>query len=276
MDKFKQHLLHTFKAFISFCEEHNLRYYAAYGTLLGAVRHKGFIPWDDDIDVFMPRDDYERFLSLRNEVNKDFEIIDLQIKYYGFDFAKFSNKQTIIIEQPGELPLGVYIDVFPLDNYKEEECRNLKRLNKLYGYAMTAYRHSQRRYSFRTLLNQIKAHDTYRIKIIFVDVCIFRPIGSLLKLFIKYIHRKLKSVSASELVWKYSTVSWWSKIYDRSWFGDGQKMLFENLQINIPSHFDEILRDSYGDYMQLPPIEKRISHHLHYVVELDIKEEVSQ
>ena len=91
-----------------------MRYYAAYGTALGAVRHRGIIPWDDDIDVWMPCEDYERFLSLRNQLTATpYEILDIQNKGYYLYFAKFCDKNTTLIEREGEPIIGLY----PLDNY---------------------------------------------------------------------------------------------------------------------------------------------------------------
>ena len=77
----KKALISTLKGFVNFCEQHNLRYYAAFGTALGAVRHHGIIPWDDDIDVYMPREDYNKFLSLRGTLeSSEYELLILKIK----------------------------------------------------------------------------------------------------------------------------------------------------------------------------------------------------
>ena len=97
-NEFKRILLKTLEDFILLCEEKNLRYYAAFGTVLGAVRHGGMIPWDDDIDVYMPREDYNRLLSMRNDLKNDYELVDLENDGYYQDFAKFVNRKTTIIE----------------------------------------------------------------------------------------------------------------------------------------------------------------------------------
>lgn len=92
-------LLKTFKAFSALCDEYNLRYYAAFGTALGAVRHQGFIPWDDDIDVYMPRQDYNKFIALRDKIEEAYSIIDLRDTGYFMYFAKFINNQTTVWEK---------------------------------------------------------------------------------------------------------------------------------------------------------------------------------
>ncbi|KXB74135.1 hypothetical protein HMPREF1860_02125 [Prevotella amnii] len=119
MDKLLQKkLLSLFKEFTLFCKKNNLTYYAAYGTAIGAVRHHGIIPWDDDVDVWMPRKDYEKLLKLKTTLLKtNYEIINIENKGYYLYFAKFCNRNTSIIEREGEPNIGLYIDIFPLDNY---------------------------------------------------------------------------------------------------------------------------------------------------------------
>lgn len=122
---YKNVLLQTFRDFIAFCEMNNLMYYGAFGTVLGAIRHQGLIPWDDDIDVYMPRQDYNRFIALKQKVPTGYEIVDYDNEGYFCNFAKFSNANTTILETP-ELPFvyGIFIDVFPLDECSESIDKN--------------------------------------------------------------------------------------------------------------------------------------------------------
>lgn len=117
LDELRSELLKIMSFFHDFCEENNLKYFLVGGTLLGAVRHKGFIPWDDDIDVVMPRKDYEIFLKLNNKIHQPFKLCHNSInKEYNHPFAKLVNS-NMKIENDTYIPFlsGVWIDVFPLD-----------------------------------------------------------------------------------------------------------------------------------------------------------------
>ena len=115
----------------AFCDAHGVRYYLACGTALGAVRHDGFIPWDDDIDLALPRPDYERFLSLfRSEKHT---VLDSRFDdRYPYAFAKVSDNATCLvenIEQP--FPMGVYIDLFPIDGLPANEAERKRHLKRI-------------------------------------------------------------------------------------------------------------------------------------------------
>ena len=115
IDKLKQIQLDMLKDIHAFCVEHDIRYSLAFGTLLGAVRHKGYIPWDDDVDIMMPREDYNRFI--RSYGNNIYRIADMSVNPdYGLPFAKVEDVLTVIEENvEGGSVFGIYIDVFPVD-----------------------------------------------------------------------------------------------------------------------------------------------------------------
>ncbi len=113
------------------CKENNLTYYLAFGTLLGAARHGGFIPWDDDIDVMMPRDDYERLLVGFNEWSQSdcYELKVYSDGYSIYPFAKMVNNRTVVTENftRCEFKIGVWMDIFPLDNVNKDDRELFKK-----------------------------------------------------------------------------------------------------------------------------------------------------
>lgn len=128
LDSFKYSLLETMDYFHNLCEEHQLNYFLVGGTLLGAVRHQGFIPWDDDIDVVMPRADYERFLKLQKHIKQPFKLQDYSTDTrYPMPFAKLTNTK-LIIQNNTYIPFksGVWLDIFPIDyTFENQKAQNL-------------------------------------------------------------------------------------------------------------------------------------------------------
>ncbi len=251
--------------FHGFCTEHNIRYYAVGGTVLGAVRHQGFIPWDDDIDVGVPRADYNRLIALTKNLPNDcpFRIeAPLEQDDYIYPFCKLYDTSTTLIENMRKpFKRGIYIDVFPLDGVgnNEAECQKTykkirKNMSLLHAKVYALHKDdgfAKRAFYFvvRTFRFLIGGHKRSLKKI--VDTCEKKPFD--------------------EYTFSGNMVGAWKtkEIMQREWFGTPTLAKFETMEIFIPENHDAYLTHLYGDYMQLPPEEKRKSHHDYLFLDLN-------
>lgn len=240
--------------FTEVCKENNLRYYLGGGTLLGAVRHKGFIPWDDDIDVMMPRPDFQKLLSLSIN-NENYNIIKPGTAGYYYNFAKLVDTRTILEEKGIKLidGLGVYIDIFPLDGMPETPDARKKRFKEL---------NSIRKRINNTCLLKPKFH---RNPFAYLNACrIYNSnknidLSSLQK---KYLDSALKnSFDDSEFVFAAGGAYGARDIFPGKWFEKEIELQFENLSVKAFNGYDFYLTQLYGDYMTLPPEDKRVTPH---------------
>lgn len=240
--------LNIFKDFIKVCDKLNINYYLIGGTLLGAIRHNGFIPWDDDIDVCMLRDDYEVFIKYGQEyLDKNYflQTYETDSEYPGC-YAKIRDNNTTFLEdsvKTKKMNHGIFIDIFPLDDYHKHN----KVKEKLIYYK---------------LYNEKFIHDKNFKK---------RLVAKLVK--ILYGNKtKLELCKMQEMIYTRKSNSNYVTNYCGAWgvekethnkkcFEDFKIVKFENLDVKVPIGYDEMLKKTYGDYMQLPPKEKRVSHH---------------
>ena len=238
-----------------FCHKYNIVYSIAYGTLIGAVRHKGYIPWDDDIDIVMKRSEYNRFLKLYKEKNQS------KYRIYNYHsnlqctipFTKIYDDDTLWIENvENPVNIGVNIDVFPLDKMPDDE-RYSKLLRKINFYKNIL------------LLKQVSTNsDRSSLKNFILQISHF----VLKKISIRKIVRKIDAIGLTykdESFGKYANVVWTA--YDnRDYVFDKDsiktvRLSFENTEFDAFEGYDTWLHTIYNDYMQLPPEEKRVTHH---------------
>ena len=237
------------------CKNNNLRYYLCGGTLLGALRHKGFIPWDDDIDICMPRPDYDAFIEIIKRNDRKYKILNSEQENYYYNFSKVIDSETILIEynyQPIE-GLGVYVDVFPLEGMpmdEEEREKHFIALNKIRrrinSYAL--FRPKIR----KNLLQYIKSVILYE-KNKKVTISKFQ----------KEYEQLTKQYHFDESEYVYASGGAYGKkdIFRKDFFSGFTEVEFEGRRFWAPKECEAYLKQLYGDYMQLPPVDKRVSNH---------------
>lgn len=267
--QYKNVLCQTMKHFISICKEHDLQYYACAGTCLGAIRHKGMIPWDDDIDVLMPRKDYDRFIGLKKELSgTGYEIIDFSNRFYDQPFAKFSDANTTIVEQI-EFPIvmGVYIDVFPLDEVGDIETA--KKLHEEKNRFFEKYRNTFKRVKLK---NSIGLIICGHVKTFFKEMY-YASVGKMLQksYFLKYKHTEelIQSQRGQKYMYYGGFYGFEKELCEREWFGEGISVPFEDFSVVVPENYHAYLTHFYNDYMVPPPLQYRESHHSRYFVDLN-------
>lgn len=267
---YKKILLQTMQDFIKLCEDNNIKYIAAYGTVLGAVRHKGLIPWDDDIDVYMKREDYNKFLSLRDKLsNSIYEIINHDNENYYLPFAKFCNKHTTIWEME-ELPfvMGIFIDIFPLD-YCPQNIAEAEQLIFLFKKHWSTYYRSLRKLTIKQYIESLKKLS---IRSLIFDIrnCIYRICKKKMYSHFLEIENRIQSIKGRNYI-RYTTANVPINriVHHYSWIEETIEVPFENFYIRIPQDYHNYLTNEFGDYMKLPPIEMRNSNHFHYFIDLN-------
>lgn len=257
----KQIILTMMDEIDKFCREHNIRYCLAYGTLLGQIRHKGFIPWDDDFDIMMPREDYERFVQSFNSKSDIYKVLhhSTDHKYY-YPFAKIIDTRTVLKEEGvmTQTDLGVYIDIFPLDFLGNDKNRAFMQISKKLKKWKT--------------LNTIKLMDINK-KRSFHKQCMVALLKGITKIVPwTYVLNKMNEVAMTYCDVKnpqYSAIIIDMRnireVVETELFSSNARGEFEGHMYNIPKSYDEILTSWYGDYMTLPPEEERVSPHQYKV-----------
>ncbi len=234
---------------VAVCEKHNLKYYLAYGTLIGAIRHKGFIPWDDDIDIWMFREDYDKFAEIaQKDLGDKYFYQDRNTdKEYPYHFAKVKANGTELIQSSTrnlKIHNGIYIDIFPLDKAPSEEHLDeyIKQIRELKSKSEWIYGYKERG-RFKALCYKMLRKSFYY----------------------KSIHNKIEKTmkkfnNTSREYYRYNFG--YNKLYiTKADFGDGILVDFENTKYIVPSNYDKPLTQVYGDYMKLPPEDKQVSNH---------------
>lgn len=261
--------LDILKQFIAVCEKLNMPYYLMGGTLLGAVRHKGFIPWDDDIDVSLSRPDYERFLKEAGPLLPE-----------GYSLSTFMNNPEhnryltrIECDKVKVLETGfetahmnsAWIDIFPLDGMPNNGLRR-----KLHGFRLLALRALMQFSQFDKIVNvKLKNRPWHeRVLVWFGAKTKFgRNLDTKQQLY--RIDKALKKYDydKSKYIVNFMGAYKLKEMFPKAYYGKGADYPFEGLTLNGPEHCDPILTQMYGDYMSPPPADQRNKHETQVIEE---------
>jgi lipopolysaccharide cholinephosphotransferase len=266
LEEIQQEILNLLIRFDEICSNNGFRYYLAYGTLLGAVRHKGFIPWDDDADVWMHREDVAKFIAYceKNMGNSPYGIVSRSnTENYEYGILRFTNYDYIYesdIKDKKKEKMGIFIDIYFLDNYGDDVSVG----EKIESYARKLND------DYTVYVNPISYTSKYRT--------IFK------KMYSKYLHIKYGNnwgQKIDAMIERYiqentspndrfiGVPSWESygmMQFERELFSNTMRLEFEGHMLNCPVEYDKILCEIYGNYMELPPESKRIPHHKYSIV----------
>lgn len=263
MQEIQQVSLEILKQVADICDEQGLRYFLAYGTLIGAIRHKNTIPWDDDIDIMMPRPDYDKLLryfeSHKEQLYPLQAMNDDTAKDYPYLITRISDARyelDVINEKP--YGIGVFIDIYPLDglgNNLDEAKATINKTKDLSSLVFLATRKYFHRGNTKSLLKCV------------VKVPAF--------VYAKLRGKKAFSKVSYEIAKKYEyetskyvgCVLWPTyrerDIFERNLFEETVKVQFGKYEFAAPKEYDTVLRQIYRDYMKLPPEKDRAPHHLY-------------
>ena len=264
-EKLKGKLLDMFQWFHSFCQENGLQYYAIGGTMLGAARHQGFIPWDDDIDVGMPREDYEKLAELMRQPCSDkyvLETPDSSKEDYFYPISKLYDTSTTLIEHTKHrIKRGVFIDIFPLDGIgdsREESERNYSKVKHQYNLLLAR-------------VSGIRKGRSFYKNLVVVALRLIPNFVLNDKKILKKLVNGCKEYSFSDCQWCGNLVGAWGlrEVMPKEIIGQPTLYRFEHLEIYGVSDADKYLTHVYGDWRKLPPIEKQITHHDFVLLDLD-------
>ena len=264
--KVQEMTLDLLKEFIRICKDNNLTYFVSGGSLIGVMRHKGFIPWDDDIDIVMPRNDYNKFIEIMHKLNNDkIGICDRYTnKEWHYDLCQFINKDVEIeIDLAAEKrKANVWIDVFPLDGLPNKRIKRWFRIKHILFL----------RYKIQ-IANIDKQIDCHRkrpwYEKIVIRICSIIKIGRLFNID-KNLDKLEKTLQKSNyyesnyvgnMLGRYRE----REVVPRRYFGTPTIGVFEKEKVNIPEQSDNLLKCLYGDYMKLPPENERVGHNVRII-----------
>jgi len=263
--------------YIGLCKKHDLKFFIAYGSAIGAIRHQGIIPWDDDIDVVMPRPDFERLKEICKTTDMgNYELVGPEsVPGYYMPFAKMCNKNTTLLEsEEYHCVIGMYIDIFVYDgispdmNIAREYLRQYRKYWNRFVVASSYYPWKK----IKAKLGRREIKDLIHYWLLSLNRDYFR------KRFLKKLYNIIHAYDydSCDTIIKYPPGYGEKEVIPKSMIEESIEVPFENLNVPIQKDYDALLRRYFGDYMQFPPEEEQHSHHLIAYVNLDKRESYSE
>ena len=262
MNELQQRQLNLLKEFIKVCDKHNLKWFLIGGSTLGAIRHKGFIPWDDDIDLGMPRDDYDKFMELQYEFEETPYFIQnfKSDPCYIYNYGKLRDSSTTFIEnfyKNHRINHGIWLDIFPIDGISMEMVEPKKLAKKIrfiwfqvwLSYLPALRRKVRKETWFKDILLNIVAGLFY-----IFDIAHYRN---------KRVERYIRKIPFDKAVMAANCFGFnmSKEAMDANIFRETIKVPFEDIEVNVVKDYDTYLRNIYGEYMTPPPENKQVGHH---------------
>lgn len=259
LEEIKNHELEVMIKIDNICRANNIKYTLSGGTLLGAVRHKGFIPWDDDIDISMRREDYNRFMDYCSKNDVGFKIVSNETnEYYPYLFAKAYSEDTLLDQfwiNDEHFKMGVFVDIFPVEALGEtfDDAKKMYRDTKFNKYLLIASVWK------KEVLKRTEKFSRKMIKYIFYFISKHINRRKHMMKLNKIINRvdASKSNYCSLIAGVYGT----KEVFENEMYENYIELEFENHKFMAVRDYDKYLTQIYGDYMTLPPEDKRISNH---------------
>lgn len=255
VENIQVHLMELLSEVIRICDKNKIQYTLIAGSALGAYRHSGFIPWDDDIDIGMIRSEYDRFLEIcYSEINTDLFYLQNHIntEEYRWGYAKIRKKHTIL-QRKGQEHLnyesGVFIDIFPLDQVPENWI-----YRKIFNFSCYIVRKLQWCEVGKTSEDFLLKRLAYKILSISTNK------KYIFKMYDFLVNASKKHESSYVRILTFPTVGFRKDYYKKNWYVDTKLVKFNHLIVPVPNQLEEYLEYKFGDYKTLPPKEARKGH----------------